>query len=232
MSAGFLIVTMKELGPVFALILIGGFSFGGVLGLLMMWLDLRKERYEIRNPNSIVMPLVGVLLTAFWYMVAGNKTVLLVFTVIMIVAAVSLATYLGKLRLKNDPDAQKRLQALEDEASALRASNTTNRNTPPSLAGHWKVIFYLTVLPLFVALLVVNVLLIERYAPFLVGLFRAADGGDGEALIGFLISCPLPVAFSFAWYKFISWLAKRDRIARQKWAAARGLQAPSTRRPR
>ena len=213
MSASVFIVTMKELGPVFALILMGGFSFGGVLGLLMMWLDLRKERYEIRNPNSIVMPLVGVLLTAFWYMVAGNKTVLLVFAVVMPIALGSLATYLRKLRLKNDPDAQKILQALEDEASALRASNTTN--TPPSLVGFWKTLFYLTVFPLFIVLLVVNVLLMERYAPFLVGLFRAADGGDGEALIGFLISCPLPVAFSFAWYKFISWLAERDRIARQ-----------------
>ena len=86
---------------------------------------------------------------------------------------------------------------------------------PPSLAGFWKVLFYLTVFPLFVALLVVNVFWVERYAPFLVELFKAADGGDGEALIAFLISCPLPVAFSFAWYKFISWLAKRDWIASQ-----------------
>ena len=78
-------------------------------------------------------------------------------------------------------------------------------------------LFYMTVFPLFVALLVVNVIWVERYAPFLVDLFRAADGGDGEALIAFLISCPLPVAFSFAWYKFISWLAKRDRIARQSY---------------
>ena len=208
-------VIRKELIPIIALILMGGISFGGVLGLLMMWLDLRKGRYEIRNPNSIVMPLVGVLLTAFWYMVAGNKTVLLVFAVVIPIALVSLATYLRKLRLKNDPDAQTRLQALEDEASALRASNTTN--TPPSLVGFWKTLFYLTVFPLFIVLLVVNVLLMERYAPFLVGLFRAADGGDGEALIGFLISCPLPVAFSFVWYKLISRLAKRDRIARQSY---------------
>ena len=98
-----------------------------------------------------------------------------------------------------------------------RASNTTNRNMPPPLAGFWKVLFYMTVFPLFVALLVVNVFWMERYAPFLVDLFKAADGGDFEAHIAFLISCPLPVAFSIAWYKFISWLAKRDRIARQSY---------------
>ncbi len=86
---------------------------------------------------------------------------------------------------------------------------------PPPLAGSWKVLFYMTVFPLFVALLVVNVFWMERYAPFLVDLFRAADGGDFEAHIAFLISCPLPVAFSFVWYKLVKWLAERDRIARQ-----------------
>ncbi len=110
--------------------------------------------------------------------------------------------------------------------------NTTNRNMPPHLAGHWKALFYGTVFPLFIALLVGNVLLMERYAPFLVDLFRAADGGDGEALIAFLISCPLPVAFSFVWYKLFSWLAKRDGIARKNSATARRLQAFSTRRLR
>ena len=110
--------------------------------------------------------------------------------------------------------------------------NTTNRNMPPHLAGHWKALFYGTVFPLFIALLVLNTLLMERYAPFLVDLFHATDGDDGEALMIFLISCPLPVAFSFVWYKLFSWLAKRDWIARQNSATARRLQGFSTRRLR
>ena len=87
------------------------------------------------------------------------------------------------------------------------------RNVP--LTGFSKVLYCLTVSPLCIALLVVNVIWVERYAPFLVDLFSAAEGGDGEALIAVLISFPLPVAFSFVWYKLVKWLAERDRIARQ-----------------
>jgi hypothetical protein len=146
------------------------------------------------------MAVGGVLLTSFWYIRTGNMTALIVFAVIMIVAAVPLNAYLGKLRRKpNDT-------ALEDESS------TTNRNKP-LLAGHWNVRFRATVGPLFIVLTLVNALLMWRYGLFLLDFFSAE--GDGEQIRFLLLCFPLPVAFSFAWYKLTSWLAERDRIARQ-----------------
>jgi hypothetical protein len=85
------------------------------------------------------------------------------------------------------------------------------RNVP--LTGFCKALFCLTIFPLFLVLMVVNVLLTDRYAPLLVDLFGAADG-DPEALIAFLISTPLPVALSFVWYKLISWFDTGTRDER------------------
>jgi len=87
------------------------------------------------------------------------------------------------------------------------------RNVP--LTGFSKGLFCLTIFPLSLVLMILSVWWADWYAPFLVGLFSAAEGGDFEAHIAFLISTPLPVALGFVWYKLVKWLAERDRIGRQ-----------------
>ena len=83
------------------------------------------------------------------------------------------------------------------------------RNVP--LTGFCKALFCLTIFPLFLVLMVLSVWWADWYAPFLLDLFRATDGGDFEAHIAFLISCPLPVALGFVWYKLISWFDTRKK---------------------
>jgi len=199
-------IIRKELIPVAGLIFLGGIVFGMVLAFPIHWLRSRKGQLEPGFHTfdvifDVVMSVGGVLLTSFWYIRTGNIMALIVFSAIMGCAVIPLNVYLGKLRRKpNDV-------ALEDESS------TTKRNKPPPLAGHGNVPFLVTVIPLFIGLTVVNVLLMERYAPFLLDFFDV--GGDGDTIRGLLTYFPLPVAFSFAWYIFISWLAKRDWFVKQ-----------------
>ncbi len=76
-----------------------------------------------------------------------------------------------------------------------------------SLSGFWKALFCLTIFPLFFVLMVFNFFLTDLYAPWLFDLFRATQGRFFrlEALIAFVISCPVAVGLSLVWYKLISW---------------------------
>ena len=69
------------------------------------------------------------------------------------------------------------------------------RNVP--LTGFSKALFCLTIFPVFLVLMILSVWWTDWYAPFLLDLFSAAEGGDFEAHIAFLISTPLPVALGF-----------------------------------
>jgi hypothetical protein len=82
-----------------------------------------------------------------------------------------------------------------------------------SLSGIWKPLFCLTILPVFLVLMVFNIWLTYRYAPWL---FDHLDSSEGrlQALIAFVISCPVAVGLSFVWYKLISWFDTGTRYER------------------
>ncbi len=121
---------LKELIGALGLIIGGGVIFGQVLAFPMHWLRSRKGQLEpgfhtFDVISVVIMSVLGVSLTSFWYMATGNWAALVVFAVIMVCAAVPLNVYLGKLRRKPTDT------ALEDESS------TTYRNKPPPLARPW-----------------------------------------------------------------------------------------------
>lgn len=76
-----------------------------------------------------------------------------------------------------------------------------------SLSGFWKALFCLTIVPLFFVGMVFNFFLTDLYAPWLIDVFRATQARSVrlEALIAFVISCPVAIGLSLVWYKLISW---------------------------
>jgi len=85
-----------------------------------------------------------------------------------------------------------------------------------TLSQPWKAIFSLSVLPVFLIAMVVNVWLTDTYAPWLFDALRlAAETGDegSEVTIGFVITTPIALAISLVWYLLIraaDGLAKED----------------------
>jgi hypothetical protein len=79
----------------------------------------------------------------------------------------------------------------------------------PMLQGILKWVFAITVFPLFIVGMILNLSFVETQLPALFGLFEKAKGmGKSESLIGFIIAVPLPVLICFVWYAILLWTAE------------------------
>jgi len=83
------------------------------------------------------------------------------------------------------------------------------------LLGCWKLLFCLTIYPIFIVLMIINIWVTNWYAPWLFALLDATEGFV-DALIVFFIFTSVSVGLSFVWYKLISWFntGLRDDIGR------------------
>jgi hypothetical protein len=61
----------------------------------------------------------------------------------------------------------------------------------------------------FIALMILNLYVLESLFPGIVNAVDHLSGGKGQNLLRLIISCPIPVTVCFGWYKFFKWVDKK-----------------------
>lgn len=76
-----------------------------------------------------------------------------------------------------------------------------------NLKQPWKAIFCLTVLPFFIVAIIINIVLVDRYAPWLWdAILRSRELGQKrfERGYSFLFTAPVGILLIYLWYRFLS----------------------------
>jgi hypothetical protein len=61
----------------------------------------------------------------------------------------------------------------------------------------------------FVALMFVNLSISEKFFPGVANAASHSGTGKRAAMFAFIISCPIPVAVCYVWYRLFSWIDKK-----------------------